>query len=876
MFMYWYLWLCADAIFLALGRHQGMSPRDNEFGALFLSTGLCDSCGETPMSAGRKIAALALALFVAAWALGRAQSVTVRKMPPGLMVRVRAEISGDVSVSAWSRTLGREAAPALSQVVHCQGNVKADDSEPNMILCSRALRRDGLALEGVIDPAPIARSLDPSTGVELWLDSPRQAIDSFSAAMTEEDGGDTRSIRSIRFQAGSPPPPIHIRFGYRPDQMTGIYLPLVALALAMTMIAIVMSRAGLAALSRSAVLLGTIVWMGAAAQLHADGPLRILLYATPLANVAALLIAFWPPLICIAFGVAIGSRMRPGQTQGGKAGEILGGFAVIPLLLTCAMGSLPSFTRGDWTVTALWIAAAPIILLLRRAWIRKGARSRIVQLSSGELKERVAALAARAGCPQVKVYISYSKRSETSNAFALPGKSIFLTAPLIRSLSKREVDSVAAHELSHFRDSYRGVWMSLGIAMVLCETPARDMLLYWPAGLFIAMLVPITVFFASLRGMRGREFFADAGAAALTGDPRAMISSLARIARSNNVPLEMNAVAELFSSHPSTPKRIRALAAAARLDPAEVEVLCGNDDPGDRYELPQEGQANAGAIFTPAWQKINAGIYGWVVIFASCGASLLVAWLLSRFTGAGVVPVCAGIALGCILTKALAAAQMSANFAGLRRRLEARLGVSGQLVGLAPDSAPGLYNGFRFSDAGLLRFENGRLCYRSERISIALNPADVAEVAMVAASPSNWVRRQPMVRFRRPESGAVQAFILHPVDWLPTQSRLLKSIERWKAAGTSPQSTEISGLTPTAGLPFTNPTIIDAVRGFLVTGGITLLTAVAARSLLQAEWWYVICALAVAACAHVFLFLPSMIYRPPSLPAKLTAPLDAN
>jgi len=146
----------------------------------------------------------------------------------------------------------------------------------------------------------------------------------------------------------------------------------------------------------------------------------------------------------------------------------------------------------------------------------------------------------------------------------------------------------------------------------------------------------------------------------------------------------------------------------------------------------------------------------------------------------------------------------------------------------------------------------------------------------VAASPSNWIRLQPMVRFRRPESGSVQAFILHPVGWLATQRRLLKSIEQWRATQSSPESTSIIGFNPIAGQPFTNPTIVEAARGFRVTGGVTLVAAVAARGVLQAEWWYVGCALAVAACAHLFMYLPAMLYRQPAPPAELTAPVDAN
>lgn len=831
------------------------------------------------MTASRKALFVSFALCLAAPLVGRTQLFSARKMEPEVLVRVRAEISGDVSISAWSRTAGLEVAPVLPRIVHCEGGAKPDGAEPNRIVCANALHHNGSALEAVVDPAPIARSLDPSTTVELWLDSPRLGFDSWSTAMEEENGGDTRSIRSIRFQAGAPPPPIRMRFGYRPDQLPGIYLPLVALALAMMLIAVLMSRAGLSALSRSAVLLGTIVWMGAASQLQADRAIEVLLFGNPFANLVALLADFWPPLVGIAIGVAFGSRMRADAARGGKAGEVFASLAVIPLLLTCAVGALPSMSGRNWIIAATWLAAAPIILILRRSWVRTTHRSRITQLGAGELRERIAALAARAGCPKVKIFVAFSARSETANAFALPGRSIFLTAHLVRSLSKREVDAVAAHELSHFRHSSRAVWMSLCLSMLFCETPVRDLLLSWPGGLCAAMLLPILIFFVSLHGMRKREFFADAGAAALTGDPRAMISSLARIAR-NNGALPMNAFAEWFSSHPSMPRRIRALAAAARLDPAEVESLCSRDDAGERYELPQEA-AESGTVFTPAWQKMNAGVYGWVVIFSSSGAGLFVAsllnrWAGTRFGGFGIAQVLAGIAFGCIATKALAAASMSANYARVRRKLVARLGIGGRLVGIAIDSEPRLYNGFRFSDAGFLRFDSGRLCYKSERVSIALNPADVVEVAMVAASPSMWVRQAPMVRFRRPESGVIQAFILHPVDWLPAQRCLLKSIERWKAAQSSPQSTSIEGLDPIAGQPFVNPTPAEMVRGFLVPGCVTLLASISMSFSLGAGWWYAGCALAVAACSHVFMFLPAMLYRRPVLASGLTAPADAN
>jgi len=446
----------------------------------------------------------------------------------------------------------------------------------------------------------------------------------------------------------------------------------------------------------------------------------------------------------------------------------------------------------------------------------------------------------------------------------LPGRSIFLTAPLVQSLSKREVDAVAAHELSHVRHKNRGGWTALCIAMLLCETPAREFVYLLPGGLAAAMILPTAMFLAALHGTRKREFAADAGAAALTGDPRAMIGSLARIARNNGHPLATNPMAEWFSSHPSTLRRIEALAAAAGLQAAEVETLCTNDDLGEHYEIP--AQMGGADLFTPAWQKTNGGIYGWLVIFGSCGAGLLVAWVLERLTEFGIVPILCGIALGFALTKGVASTAMSRNYACLRRKLADKLGVGGRIVGLAPDCAARIYSGYRFSDAGLLRFENGRLCYKSERIAIELNPVDVVEVGMVAAAPSNWFRRQPMVRFRNPDSGQTQAFILHTVDWLATQRKLLRSIERWRATETSPESTSIKGFNPVPSQTFRNPTIAGVARGFLVTGGIALATAFATFWTLRSDWQCVAVALVVTACAYVSMLLPAMIYRPPLLP----------
>jgi heat shock protein HtpX len=820
-------------------------------------------------------ASLAGVLYLAAPPIASAQLFSARAVRADVWVQVRMETSGEASINVWPRDKVSELGPAVAEALHCPGSVKPDPYQPTEFRCPNALRRDGLALEGVVDLAPILRELSPSDKVQLWIYYPRLGSHSSSMSM-EEQGRGTNISQTVQFEAGAAPPPIQVRFGFRRGQLMDIFLPLVALVLVLTLIAVILSVAGLAGLSRSIILLGTILWMALASQLKVGALIHILLFGTPWANLAALFLEFWPSLLCVAAGVALGSGKDAPRKPMEMFWEILGGLAVIPLVVTCVIGALPPMMQEDWIATLPWLAAAPVFVLGRRQWLRRKTGASLRLVTGGELKERVSALAARVGRPQIKVYISSSPRSQVSAAFTLPGKSIYLTAPLLRLLNKSEVDAVAAHELSHFSNPGRGLWIALCLAMILFELPGMDGLFPGPAGAWIALLIPLTVFFAALHVSRKREFAADANAAALTGNPRAMISSLARIVRNNKSPLDMNAAVECFSSHPSTRKRIWALAAVARLGPADVETLCAGGDPGDHYALPPEETAASGPIFTPEWQKANSGLYGWSVLLGASGAGLSIAGLLDRFAGPGAARLLGGMALGYVLTKCFSAAVISGNYARLRRKLVAKLGVSGQLVGFAIDSEPRLYGGRRFSDAGLLRFENGRLCYRSERTSLELNPADVVEVGMVAASPANWLRRTPMVRFRLPESGEQHAFILHPVSWLATQRRLLRSIERWRATQASAEATSITGFNRIAGEPCPRVPISAVARAFRISGGVTLLAALTAVPLLQADWWFVGYALAITAFAHIFIFVPSLLYMPPAPSPEPAPPVHAD
>lgn len=655
-------------------------------------------------------------------------------------------------------------------------------------------------------------------------------------------------LQTAQFRAGAAPKSIDIQFGYRPDQVAGIYLALSVLALVLTLTAAGLSKAGYLELNRSLFLVGTIVWMGIASWLHAAEPFRILLAGSPSANIMAALLEYCPPLLCIAVGAALGDKRPRGQVFG----EIFWSFGMFLFPLASAMTAVPSITDRGLIDAVPWLAFAPVSVLICRWRIRSGSGTTVLQLSTGELKNRVSELAARAGHRDVRVLVSMSTRPQALNAFALLRNSVILTASLVRSLSKREVDAVVAHEISHFGHVRRSAWAALAIAAAIFGTPLNDFFVQNGVSLFLGILIPVTLFLAMLHGARKREFAADAGSAALTGDPQAMIDALVKISHANKRPMSGPAIPEWFSSHPSTEKRIQALAAKCN---AAVE----HPNADESYSLTTGEES---AIFTLAWQNANATRYAWSALLGASAAGLLIAALLDKFAWSGFPRLIIGIVAGCALTKIFAATVMSANYARLARRLTRKLGTGGQLVGLAVDSEPRVYNGYRFSDAGFLSFDRGRLCYRSERSTIQLNAADVIEVGMVAAAPSSWRRLQPMIRFRRPESGETSAIILHPVEWMATPGRLLRSIEQWRTTAQSAEATSLNGLIPSAGQPFHVPTVAQTARGFRIPGAVTLVGATLAGWFTRGESWPAWCALLIAACAYTFMFLPAMLYRP--------------
>jgi heat shock protein HtpX len=203
-------------------------------------------------------------------------------------------------------------------------------------------------------------------------------------------------------------------------------------------------------------------------------------------------------------------------------------------------------------------------------------------------------LTMRASLPMPKVYII---PEASPNAFATGRNpshaAVAATEGIVRILTEPELEGVIAHELAHVK--HRDILISsvaatIAAAIMMTARMAHFAALFGGYGgrgddrdrgnnpialLAMIILAPLAAMLIQMAISRSREFAADAGGAAIAGNPYGLADALRKIdAASKQVPLDANpatahmfivkpfsgaGLTSLFSSHPPTEARIRAL-----------------------------------------------------------------------------------------------------------------------------------------------------------------------------------------------------------------------------------------------------------------------------------------------------------------------------
>ncbi len=255
--------------------------------------------------------------------------------------------------------------------------------------------------------------------------------------------------------------------------------------------------------------------------------------------------------------------MVAGQLLGGASGLLIGG----------SIGFVMAFV-------SFWFSDKMVL---------RGYGAQVITVEQApDLYKLVDDLRQRAGLPMPRVAIV---PSEQPNAFATgrsPAKAVVaVTQGLLTTLPREELEGVIAHELAHIKNRDMLIsTVAAGIASMLSILP-------WMIGSFarrdddegggfaaiaFAILAPILAMIMQLAISRQREFAADATAAQITGRPKSLAQALTRIdAMAKQIPMHVSpqlaplaqvnplagvgGVAKLFSTHPPTEDRVRALLA---------------------------------------------------------------------------------------------------------------------------------------------------------------------------------------------------------------------------------------------------------------------------------------------------------------------------
>lgn len=210
--------------------------------------------------------------------------------------------------------------------------------------------------------------------------------------------------------------------------------------------------------------------------------------------------------------------------------------------------------------------------------------------SAPELYTMVRELAGRAGLPMPRVYVI---EEDQPNAFATGRNpehaAVAATTGIMRMLSYRELRGVMAHELAHVQ--HRDILIStISATMAGAISALANFAMFFGgrdedgrpanpvAAILVAILAPIAASLIQMAISRAREFDADAGGAAISGDPLALADALGKIeAFAQGIPmypaenhpetaqmmiinpLTGSGLTDLFRTHPRTEERIARL-----------------------------------------------------------------------------------------------------------------------------------------------------------------------------------------------------------------------------------------------------------------------------------------------------------------------------
>ncbi|MCX6369501.1 MAG: M48 family metalloprotease [Armatimonadetes bacterium] len=432
-----------------------------------------------------------------------------------------------------------------------------------------------------------------------------------------------------------------------------------------------------------------------------------------------------------------------------------------------------------------WLVAGFVARFLLPALV--GARGiTTVALQSGPLFEGVQALARQMGVPVRQVLYLQTGKALVANAFAAHGNIVALTDQLVASLTRRETNAVIAHELGHLKQKHATIlgWLNsplvlIGLMIFLVPRLPDSATLAW---LYVPLLI-LGQTFLQLAFSRGWERTADKLAAQLTGDPLALLTGLAKLARINGSPESWTRWDESLLTHPSTQRRAENLIRANLITREDAERVFAPQATPDEDYYPAPPPSHT-FVFSDQW-RLRRNLRGILGILILCAAvPLIVAAILERVHLAqpllvAVLGTAAAVALYPLLFVFLGISKD--EIAKLRQSLIAQGKLTSDdtahFVGMTPGILPrSLASGGNW-DYGFLVLREGTLHFVGERREFALTGAALSEVSLTWRAAAVRAVSAVVLRWGQGEHAACR-LQSYPLSTTPA---LMDHLKSWKA-----------------------------------------------------------------------------------------------
>lgn len=522
-------------------------------------------------------------------------------------------------------------------------------------------------------------------------------------------------------------------------------------------------------------------WWIALEESHGEQILKFLAegtrYAPLLSNEIVRMVLFWfPPALvsylCLLLSHPVQQRLRglpwtARELRLQSLYSLLVGFVPVVFFFH-ALGLM----AGQFQEAMIWLCAAAVVRGLAGKALLKITRMRPHALNTGDLRDRAFKMAEQLGVKLQQVLLIPSGKGQMANAFARTGNTIAFTDFLLQRMSRREVDYVLGHELTHLKlkhpqkigGAYVGGYF-LGILVFGLASPFLPQ--HGAFGYAIIFgFVTLVPYFLSRRF----EYSADAGAVSATGDPRAAISALFKLAELNMMPTQWSHWSEKWLTHPSSVRRAQAIAAKAGIPFEEIAVIVREGAAETVTYSEKSVVAPPDKVYSSQVKKSVSTKLAWSLIATLSLVPALFGLLAAHAPSSPlrIAALIAGVPGTFLAFLLLQHFSPSISRGDIEKTLEKKLladGIrakewSGVYVGYAPTAMTRSFEGAYNWDLGYLFFRSDRVCYCGEEARFSLTRDQIQEIKVAPGSPGFYPMNRIFVSWSDSERGTFGVFNL--------------------------------------------------------------------------------------------------------------------